>query len=189
MDENVPPIQMDFSKSPFWIQVHDLPLVCMNREVGFKIGAAIGEVEDVDISGEGVGWGRGLRLRVQVDLTKPLERGRALKFNGKQAWVSFRYEKLPHFCFTCGKIFHDKMQCSGSQWVRQNEMRSPKPRGVWLRAEDSRFPSGSYSQRGWRSGRQSGRGFSNQDGAISDKGKLVEVQSSVDGEVGLHSQK
>jgi hypothetical protein len=37
VDENVPPLQKDFFKSPFWIQVHNLPLVCTNREVGLKI--------------------------------------------------------------------------------------------------------------------------------------------------------
>jgi hypothetical protein len=84
VDENVSPLQMDFSKSPFWIQIHDLPLVCMNREVGLKIGASIGEVEDVKAVRDGGGWSRGLRVRIQVDLAKPLERGRALKFNGKQ---------------------------------------------------------------------------------------------------------
>ncbi|XP_062166157.1 uncharacterized protein LOC133872604 [Alnus glutinosa] len=127
VDENISPLQMDFSKSPFWIQIHDLPLVCMNREVGLKIGASIGEVEDVKVSGDGGGWSRGLRVRVQVDLTKPLERGRVLKFNGKQVWVSFRYEKLPHFCFNCGRIFHDKMPCSGSSGARQEVTGSLKP--------------------------------------------------------------
>jgi len=27
VDESIPPVQMDFSKSPFWIQVHDIPLI------------------------------------------------------------------------------------------------------------------------------------------------------------------
>jgi len=109
VEENIPLLQMDFSISPFWIQIHDLPLGCMTREVGYKIGASIGRVEDVRVPGDGGVWSRGLRVRVQVDITKPLERGRMLKLNGRQAWVAFRYEKLPHFCFHCGRILHDKM--------------------------------------------------------------------------------
>ncbi|XP_062151881.1 uncharacterized protein LOC133860261 [Alnus glutinosa] len=118
LEENISPLQMDFSISPFWIQIHDLPFGCMTREVGLKIGASIGRVEDVRVPGDGESWSRGLRVRVQVDITKPLERGRVLKLNGKQAWVAFRYEKLPHFCFHCGRILHNKMPCSGSQGVR-----------------------------------------------------------------------
>jgi hypothetical protein len=52
-----PPSQLDFTLSPIWVQVHDLPLLCMNRSVGSKIGASLGKLEDVDVAGDGVGWG------------------------------------------------------------------------------------------------------------------------------------
>jgi len=158
VEENIPLLQMDFSISPFWIQIHDLPLGCMTREVGYKIGASIGRVEDVRVPGDGGVWSRGLRVRVQVDITKPLERGRMLKLNGRQAWVAFRYEKLPHFCFHCGRILHDKMSCSGSQGINQEEKGTPKPWGVWLRAEDNRNPWGSSSSEGWRGSSGWGKG-------------------------------
>lgn len=57
VDEDIPPLQMDFSKVLFWVQVHDMPLTCMNREVGIRIGQSIGMVEDIDVTGDGVGWG------------------------------------------------------------------------------------------------------------------------------------
>lgn len=44
-DGSVPPSQMKFSHSPFWIQVHDLPLVCMTKGVGSKIGESLGVLE------------------------------------------------------------------------------------------------------------------------------------------------
>jgi hypothetical protein len=37
-DGNTPPSKMDFSRSPFWIQAHEMPLVCMTKGVGTKIG-------------------------------------------------------------------------------------------------------------------------------------------------------
>jgi hypothetical protein len=67
------PSQMAFMHSPVWIQVHDMPLLCMTTGVGTKIGASLGELEDVDVAGNGVGWGRCLRLRVSINLSKPLE--------------------------------------------------------------------------------------------------------------------
>jgi hypothetical protein len=64
-----------------------MPLLCMNKSVGSKIGESLEELEDVDVVGDGAGWGRCLRLRVIIDLHKPLERGRALKLGGKLHWV------------------------------------------------------------------------------------------------------
>jgi hypothetical protein len=34
LDENLPPLQMDFSKALFWVQVHDMPLTSLNQEIG-----------------------------------------------------------------------------------------------------------------------------------------------------------
>jgi hypothetical protein len=149
--EDVAPVQMDFSSSLFWIQVHDMPLICMNREVGYKIGASIGVVEEVDVTGEGVGWGRCLRIRVEVDITKPLERGRVLDLNGKPIWVSFRYEKLPYFCHFCGRIVHDKESCDGKRGFRQNAGDTSRQWGSWLQADDLR----SYKGHFWTGGERS----------------------------------
>lgn len=83
----------------------------MNRDVGWKTGASPGEVLEVDVTGEGVGWGKNLHIQVNLDVTKPLEKSRALQLEGKVVWVSFKYEKLPNFCFTCGRILHGPRGC------------------------------------------------------------------------------
>jgi hypothetical protein len=142
VEESTPPTQMDFSKSPCWIQVRDIPLICMNKEVGNKIGETLGKVEEVDVSGEGPGRGSSLRIKILIDITKPLERGRALWLNGKMVWVNFRYEKLPHFCFNCGRIFHSMEQCSERKDSRQEGEEDPKRWGTWLRAEEVRSTQG-----------------------------------------------
>lgn len=81
------PSLMAFTHSPFWVQVHDMPLLCLSKAVGMKIGSSLGVLEDVDMAGKGAGWGRCLCLRVCIDLTKPLERGRALKLRDQSHWV------------------------------------------------------------------------------------------------------
>jgi hypothetical protein len=43
--------------------------------------------------------------------TKPLERGKALNIGGKSHWVSFKYEKLPMFCFYYGRIVRGRQRC------------------------------------------------------------------------------
>jgi hypothetical protein len=34
-----------------------MPLACMSREMGQRIGASMGVVEEVDVDEAGVGWG------------------------------------------------------------------------------------------------------------------------------------
>jgi hypothetical protein len=90
-DGSTPPSQLVFDHSPFWIQAHDMPLICMNKNVGSKIGNSLGELLEVDVAGDGMGWGSYLRLRVNINITKPLDRGRALNLDGKSSWVEFNY--------------------------------------------------------------------------------------------------
>jgi hypothetical protein len=136
-----PPSQLDFSHSPIWVQVHDMPLLCMNKAMGTKIGDSLGKLLDVDVAGDGAEWGRCLRIRVIMDLLKPLDRGRALNLDGKTTWVEFKYEKLPLFCFRCGCIVHGPRGCPVSPPSRLNTEDSKKW-GVWLRAIDPFRQSG-----------------------------------------------
>jgi hypothetical protein len=54
-DGSTPPSQLEFNRSPFWIQAHDMPLICMNKSVGTKIGNSVGELVEVDVAGDGMG--------------------------------------------------------------------------------------------------------------------------------------
>jgi hypothetical protein len=129
------PAKMEFITSPFWIQVHDMPLICMTKGVGKKIGDSLGVLEDIDIAGDGAGWGRCLRIRVSIDLSRPLERGRMMNVGGQSYWVIFKYEKLPLFCFRCGCVIHGIKGCPVSNQKRMSGGEEGKEWGVWLRAE------------------------------------------------------
>jgi hypothetical protein len=119
-------------------QAHDMPLICMNKEVGTKMGNSLGELMEVDVVGDGMEWGSYLRLRVNIDLTKPLDRGRALNLADKTLWVEFKYEKLPLFCFRCGRVVHGSKGCPTPSKTRLNAVEEPKAWGSWLRAVDQR---------------------------------------------------
>ena len=55
-------------------------------------------------------------MRVEVDVIKPLCRGRRVALNEKdEVWVSLRYEKLSNFCYRCGMISHTKKDCE--KWL------------------------------------------------------------------------
>jgi hypothetical protein len=82
-DGSIPISQMQFTHSPFWVQVHEMPLLLMTKGIGEKIGMSLGRLVDFDVARDGIGWGRCLRIRVVINLTKPLDRGRALTLAGK----------------------------------------------------------------------------------------------------------
>ena len=93
----------------------------MTKEVGVRIGNTLGEVEEVDIPTRGNLLGKCIRVQVKIDITQPLCRGRLVKFGGPSStWVSFHYERLPIFCYWCGKLNHDERD-----W------------GVWIRSKGS----------------------------------------------------
>nr|POE50609.1 hypothetical protein CFP56_00069 [Quercus suber] len=71
--------------SPFWIQIHNLPLKSRTRETGSAIGSTLGEVLEVDVADSGVQWGKYLRVRVRVDVTKKLVRGKKVAIEGEEA--------------------------------------------------------------------------------------------------------
>jgi len=89
-----------------------MPLGCMNRGVGLKIGGSVGEVKEVVVAEDNVGWEKCLWIKVAIDLYQPLDRGCALHISRKSCWVPFKYEKLSAFCYKCKRILHGLRGCS-----------------------------------------------------------------------------
>ena len=51
-----------------------------------------------------------------------------------ERWISFKYKKLPNFCYWCGLISHDGKDCN--LWLARKETGHAEPteHGPWLRA-------------------------------------------------------
>jgi hypothetical protein len=69
------------------------------REIGRKIGTSVRVVEAVDIDTRGMGWSAFLRVKILLDLSKPLPRGSKINIEGIATWITFQCECLPKFCF------------------------------------------------------------------------------------------
>ncbi|XVF14396.1 hypothetical protein REPUB_Repub09cG0055200 [Reevesia pubescens] len=94
--DNKEKLNMDWC--PFWVQIHGLPSGIMSENVGMVLGEFVGDVEEVDIRGEQMAWGRFLRIKVNINTTKPLKMGtRVSSSDGKKVLTMFRYEKLANF--------------------------------------------------------------------------------------------
>lgn len=75
-----------------------------------KLRGILGVFEELDTK-EAHRNSRFLRIKVTIDLRKPLKRGKMVRFKEKNMRVHFKYEQLTTFCFVCGKLGHQIKDC------------------------------------------------------------------------------
>ncbi|KAK0588601.1 hypothetical protein LWI29_003108 [Acer saccharum] len=61
-----------FNQADFWVQIHQVPLLCMTKEIGRFLGGMIGEVLKVDGGVSGDCLGKFMWVRVRVNIEKSL---------------------------------------------------------------------------------------------------------------------
>ncbi|KAI9111843.1 hypothetical protein K1719_017533 [Acacia pycnantha] len=108
-------------------------LEAMCLENAISVGGHVGEVliaEDPHYIGRY--FRKFLRVRVMLNLRKPLAHGFWLpKPDGRNVWISMRYEKLQNFFYTCGKIGHDNRDCNFEKLMSGSNPNEPRF-GAWL---------------------------------------------------------
>ena len=106
----------------------------MNKTVAEKLCEVVGEVCKNTEEGETDG-GSFLRMKVTIDISKPLCRGRRISLSqGEQSWVSFKYERLPNICYWCGCLNHVDSDCD--LWIESEGKLTKETQayGAWIRA-------------------------------------------------------
>ncbi|KAL0428199.1 UNVERIFIED_CONTAM: hypothetical protein Slati_2994700 [Sesamum latifolium] len=68
------PQSVDLSHCDFHVHIHGLPLGKMTKEVASFISNKLGQFKEVDLDSKGDVWGASIRIRVSLDITKPLKR-------------------------------------------------------------------------------------------------------------------
>ena len=102
----------------------------MAEQICEAAGRINASTDDSELEGDNF-----MRVRVSVDITQPLCRGRVISLdNGKKLWVSFKYERLPNLCYWCGCLTHNDRDCA--LWIEskgslQNESQQFGP---WIKA-------------------------------------------------------
>jgi hypothetical protein len=121
-----------FRETSLWVQLHGLPIRRMNPEVANTLISSLGRIEQISDGDTNTDGGQAMRIRVHLDVTKPLCRGRKARLEkGRETWISFKYERLPNFCYWCGLLSHSDKDCP--KWLLNKEE---------LRAEDQQFGLG-----------------------------------------------
>ncbi len=99
------------------------------------LASILGAVEQVLEGDDEQGREGCIRARVRLDIHEPLCLGqKAHRADGKELWISFKYERLPNYCYWCGRLTHAEKDCE--LWLRSKGTlrRESQQYGAWLRA-------------------------------------------------------
>lgn len=137
--EDIKTTEVKFHIVQFWVQIHGLELDKFSVQNARKLGGCIGEVKEIDEIIGPMGIDRDyLRIKVDVDTTCPLLAGIwYTRKNGKKGRASIRYERLPDFCFGCGRIGHSDRVCR-SEIATAETIDGGPMYGPWTRVDRPR---------------------------------------------------
>ncbi|CAL1360946.1 unnamed protein product [Linum trigynum] len=99
-----------------WFQIKEFPAKLRTQNMAEKIANGFGSLVWFDDS-SGTMWDTYMRMRVSISINNPLKKKIKLNIGGKLVDYLVKYEKLPMFCYSCGRIGHPKLRC-------------PKPSGL-----------------------------------------------------------
>jgi hypothetical protein len=157
------PSQVPLYTVPFWVQVHNIPVGSMSEKNGKQIAASLGEFLEYDEKNNSNFWRKYMRIRVMLDVRKPLRQTRRLKKqDGESHEVQLKYERLGMFCYYCGLMGHTDDSCDLLFSVEEDDgvrkwgptMRAEAKRGVaddggrWLREEGQSWKTPNQEERG-----------------------------------------
>ena len=98
-------------KSIFYVQIHNLLFSLLTIEAILNIGETLGFVTIPKVSGEMKG-GSFIKVRAEVDITKPLCRGRKISWDQDyKGWATFMYDRLSNICNWSGHVSHNDKEC------------------------------------------------------------------------------
>ena len=91
---------LPFTKTVFWVQLHNIPERCLTQETAEVVGNMLGTtIQVADPEDDGLG-SELLRVRVALDISKPLPRCCKLQSEGEHiGWVLLKFERLPNFYY------------------------------------------------------------------------------------------
>ncbi|KAE8812846.1 hypothetical protein D1007_10175 [Hordeum vulgare] len=98
-----------------WVRVFDVPWKRQIKVYRRAIGGTLGKVIEVDAPDTGHAMNEFLRIRVKLPYNTRLQKEVIIEYKAqgvvKRSIFQLKYERVPHFCFHCGFMGHDKLAC------------------------------------------------------------------------------
>jgi hypothetical protein len=112
-DPRIKPEKVLFNELTVWARILNLGYELMNSDRGKSLASRLGTVEFVEVDENGKAWGSYLRVRVTIDVTVPFMRCVSVfsKKRNETVFYEVMYEKLPLYCFSCGRLGHSSLLC------------------------------------------------------------------------------
>ncbi|KAK1651010.1 hypothetical protein QYE76_068815 [Lolium multiflorum] len=146
------PSSLVLDRLPIWVQIHDVPEAYVKQtEIIKSLSSRVGKFVKVDT--EGATGGNFVRVRVELDVNKPLARFTSVIRKGEREVYLVKFEKIPKFCEVCGIMGHEYLECGTGY-------HAPEARvyGEWMIAEPVRRGRGRANNFPPRGGGRYGQG-------------------------------
>ena len=106
------PSEMQLHSLPIWVRFYNLPFKGRGNDENIKMLAGkVGVLVKIDKSNV-MDIDRSVRVNVVIDVRKPLKEQVKMKIRGGEMnMVQVKYERLPLFCYICGKLGHGDKDC------------------------------------------------------------------------------
>lgn len=139
-DPDVPEHYYEFTHNAFWVHIFGLPRARTTEASVRNIASKLGNVEEVKIEARNNSLRKNGKAKVRLDLSCPLKIGTVINLGRKKWWLDFKYERLPHFCYSCGRIGYYANYCLKIPY-EETGLGQDKPGkyGLWLKAEVIEF--------------------------------------------------
>ncbi|KAL0416086.1 UNVERIFIED_CONTAM: hypothetical protein Slati_3440500 [Sesamum latifolium] len=128
-------MNVDLNWCEFYVYIHNLPLSKMNLGIATHISNRIGRFRDMEPDESDRAWGVSLRILVAINVNDPLKRALKIDTTGEdEHTVYFTYERLPNFCYLCGRTGHIAKYCKSRFDEGFIDPGEDMPYSPWLRA-------------------------------------------------------
>lgn len=116
------------------VRLANIPVGYRNPEVARRLCTNFDKILEI-IPPKGEFAHNYIRARVQVNITEPLLRGVYLRLKtGTRQWIAFSYERMPIYCYLCGRVGHLEKKCKlrfGTDFVDPGTL---FPYGEWMKS-------------------------------------------------------
>jgi hypothetical protein len=115
------PEEVKFRGMYIWAQIHGIPELYRKIAVVDDLARRVGKANEVQLSPKLYYEGNYVRIRVLLDVSKPLLRFVSLSVpdEGRKR-LMVKYEKIPYFCKRCGLLGHDHEECGDGVWSEKD---------------------------------------------------------------------